>query len=143
PEVARLVAELEATRWTGRPGYGSHALVGMALVKSIYSLPIWTKTVALVREHDALREAIGGTVPSVYACRRFGAKLRQFKPLLDACLDRLVASLHAEHPDMGVDVSIDGSDMPAFANGQRFVSKGGRERERFSIRTPRGDIARR
>jgi hypothetical protein len=29
-------------------------------------------------------------------------------------------------------VSIDASDLPAFANGQRFVSKGGRERERFS-----------
>ena len=29
---------------------------------------------------------------------------------------------------MGRDVSIDGSDLPAYANGQRFVSKGGRER---------------
>lgn len=128
PEVARLVAELEATRWTGRPGYGSHALVGMALVKSVYAIPIWTRAVALVREHDALRHAIGGTVPSVYACRRFAVKLRWFKPLLDACLDRLTASLHAEMPEMGEDVSIDGSDLPAYANGQRFVSKGGRKR---------------
>ena len=132
PEVALLVAGLEATRWTGRPGYGSHALVGMALVKSIYAIPIWTRTVALVREHDALRAAIGGSVPSVYACRRFAVKLRRFQPLLDACLDRLTTSLHAELPEMGVDVSIDGSDMPAFANGQRYISKGGRERERFS-----------
>jgi hypothetical protein len=77
PEVALLVAELEATRWTGRPGYGSHALVGMALVKSIYAIPIWTRTVALVREHAALRAAIGGNVPSVYACRRFAVKLRR------------------------------------------------------------------
>ena len=29
---------------------------------------------------------------------------------------------------MGRDVSIDASDLPAHANGQRFVSKGGRER---------------
>ncbi len=29
---------------------------------------------------------------------------------------------------MGRDVSIDASDLPAYANGQRFVSKGGRER---------------
>ena len=132
PEVARLVAELEATRWTGRPGYGSHALVGMALIKSIYSIEVWTRVVALVREHAALREVVGGDVPSVFACRRFAAKLRRFKPLLDACLDRLVASLHAEHPDMGVDVSIDASDLPAFSNGQRYVSKNGPERERFS-----------
>ena len=29
---------------------------------------------------------------------------------------------------MGKDIAIDASDLPAFANGQRFVSKGGRER---------------
>jgi IS5 family transposase len=29
---------------------------------------------------------------------------------------------------MGENVAIDGSDLPAYANGQRFVSKGGRER---------------
>ena len=29
---------------------------------------------------------------------------------------------------MGKDVAIDASDLPAHANGQRFVSKGGRER---------------
>jgi Transposase DDE domain len=30
------------------------------------------------------------------------------------------------------DVAIDASDMPALANGQRYVSQGGKERERFS-----------
>ena len=33
--------------------------------------------------------------------------------------------------------------MPAYANGQRHVSKGGPERERTATRTPRGDTARR
>jgi hypothetical protein len=33
---------------------------------------------------------------------------------------------------MGLEVAIDASDLPAYANGQRYVSKGGRERERFS-----------
>ena len=32
------------------------------------------------------------------------------------------------NPDLGENVAIDASDMPAYANGQRFVSKGGRER---------------
>ncbi|MGH2845768.1 MAG: transposase [Thermoleophilaceae bacterium] len=35
-------------------------------------------------------------------------------------------------PGLGRDVAIDASDLPAYANGQRYVSKGGRERERFS-----------
>jgi hypothetical protein len=109
-------------------------MIGMALAKSIYSIPTWTRTVALVREHAALRDAIAcdGDVPSVYACYRFAAKLRKFSAMLDACLDRVTASLHGEMPEMGTDVAIDASDLPAYANGQRYVSKGGRERERFS-----------
>lgn len=35
-------------------------------------------------------------------------------------------------PDLGENVAIDASDMPAFANGQRYVRNGGPERERFS-----------
>ncbi len=102
----------------------------MALVKSVYAIPTWTRTVALVREHEALRAAIADTqqVPSVYACYRFTAKLRAHSHLLDACIDSVTASLHAQLPELGRNIAIDGSDMPAYANGQRFVSKGGRER---------------
>jgi len=128
PEIGRLIAELGETRWTGRPGYPLRAMVGVALAKSLYSIPTWTRTVALVREHDALREAIGGECPSVYAAYRFAAKLRAYSDLLDACIARVLDRLHREDPGMGRDLSIDGSDRPAYANGQRFVSKGGRER---------------
>jgi hypothetical protein len=47
--------------------------------------------------------------------------LRAFKPLLDACLDRVTAALHEQMPDLGSTVAIDASDMPAYANGQRFL----------------------
>jgi len=131
PEIAALISELEATRWTGRPGYPIRSMVGMALAKSIYTVPTWTKTVALVREHVALRLAItkwGEDVPSVYACYRFAAKLRAYSDMLDRCIDGVTASLHAAIPELGRDIAIDGSDMAAYANGQRFVSHGGRER---------------
>jgi hypothetical protein len=135
-EITCLVSELEATRWTGRPGYPIRSLVGIALAKSMYAVPTWTRTVALVREHAALRSAIGcdsaDEVPSIYACYRFATKLRRFKPLLDRCIGRVTAALRAKMPEMGRDVAIDASDLPAYANGQRFVSKSGRERERFS-----------
>ncbi len=131
PEIGRLIAELDETRWTGRPGYPLRAMVGVALAKSLYSIPTWTKTVALVREHAALREAIGGEVPSVYAAYRFAAKLRAYSDLLDSCIARVLDRLHRENPDFGRDLAIDASDLPAYANGQRYVSKGGRERELF------------
>ena len=47
PEVSALIADLEATRWTGRPGFPVRAMVGMALIKSLYCLPTWTRTAAL------------------------------------------------------------------------------------------------
>jgi hypothetical protein len=136
PEIDELVTELEATRWMGRPGYPIRTMVGMALAKSIYTLPSWTRTVALVSEHAALRAALDcpevASVPSVHACYRFTAKLRAFKPLLDACLDRVVVALHEQMPDLGSTVAIDASDMPAYANGQRFIYKGGPERKTYS-----------
>jgi transposase len=131
PEVARLIADLDATRWTGRPGYPIRTMVGAALVKSVYALPTWTRTVRLIAEHDALREAIGGA-PSVHAAYRFTAKLREHGDALAGCLDAVLAALREANPEIGRTVAIDGSDMPAYANGQRYVSKGGRLRERFS-----------
>ncbi|MEX1141415.1 MAG: transposase [Thermoleophilaceae bacterium] len=134
PEIGRLIADLQETRWTGRPGYPLRAMVGMALAKAVYSVPTWTRTVALVAEHQALQVALGceGNVPSVYAAYRFSAKLRAHQALLDQCIGRVTDGLRAKLKGYGDDVSIDASDMPAYANGQRYVSKGGRERERFS-----------
>ncbi len=65
PEVSALVAELDGLRWTGRKGYGPRALVGACLVKTLYAIPTWTRTAALIAEHAALQGALGGC-PSVY-----------------------------------------------------------------------------
>jgi len=106
-------------------------MIGMALATAIYAAPTWTRHAALVSEHPALRAAItcGTPVPSVYPCYRFTTKLRTYGDLLAACLDRVTTPLHAEHPDMGVNVAIDGSDLPDY---QRYLSKNGPERERYS-----------
>lgn len=134
PEIGLLIQRLEATRWTGRPGYPIRAMVGMALAKSLYAVPTWTKTVALVREHWALQRALGceGEVPSVYACYRFTEKLRKHGAMVERCIDSVIEGLRSKLPSYGRDLSIDASDMPAYANGQRYVSKNGPERERFS-----------
>jgi hypothetical protein len=103
-------------------------MLGMALVKSLYAIPTWSRTAALVREHSDLQSVLG-CCPSVYACYRFAAKLRLYSDKLDACIASVLDSLRAEMPEMGRDVSIDASDLPAYANGQRYTSKGGRERD--------------
>ena len=131
PEITQLIADLDETRWTGRPGYAIRTMVGAALVKALYALPTWTRTARLIAEHAALREAIGDA-PSVWACYRFAGKLRDHDGMLTVCIDRVLATLHATHPAMGQTVAIDGSDLPAYANGQKYVSRGGALRKRFS-----------
>jgi transposase len=133
PEIAGLIAKLEATRWTGRPGYPLRAMVGIALAKSMYAIPTWTRTVALVREHAGLLAALGcEECPSVYACYRFAGKLRDHATMLEDCIASVVRALKKRNPVLGWDVAIDASDMPAYANGQRYRYKGGPEREKFS-----------
>jgi hypothetical protein len=133
PEIGRLIAELEATRWTGRPGYPIRTMVGLALAKSLYALPTWTKTVALVGEHVALQRALGceDNPPSVYAAYRFAEKLRRHGDKLECCIDGVIKGLRKKLPTYGRDLAIDASDMPAYANGHSYTPDG-RERKRFS-----------
>ena len=137
PDIIQFITDLDGLRWTGRPGNGARVMVGAALVKAVYVLPTWTRTARLIAEHAALREAIGGA-PSQWACYRFAAKLRDHDGILASCLDRVLATLHAARPEMGKTVAIDGSDLPAYGNGQRYVSRGGALRKRFSDLTPHG-----
>jgi hypothetical protein len=134
PEIGGLIEHLQESRWTGRPGYPISVMVGMALAKSMYALPTWAKLVRLVEEHAGLQAALGcvGDVPSQWACYRFAKKLRENGDALDACVSRVIAELHKRLPEYGRDIAIDASDMPAYANGQRYLFNHGPARERFS-----------
>jgi hypothetical protein len=131
PEIAGLVAKLQETRWTGRPGYPVRAMVGMALVKSLYALPTWTRVARLVADHVGLRSVLG-CAPTHWACYRFTTKLRQHSAALADCMGAVLDSLRDALPEMGKHIAIDGSDLPAYANGMRFLRKNGPERERYS-----------
>ena len=130
PEVTTLIDRL-APQGRGRKGFGPRVLVGACLVKALFALPTWTRVAALIAEHPGLQAVLGGS-PSVWACYRFTVKLRENQPALADCLDRVAEALRDERPEYGRNVAIDASDLPAYANGQRYVSQGGRERERFS-----------
>jgi len=130
PEIGRLIEELQATRWTGRPGYPIRTMIGLALAKSLYAIPTWTKTVALVADHWKLQRVLGceGKPPSVWSAYRFQQKLRDHWPMVERCIDGVVEGLREKFPSYGTDLAIDASDMPAYANGQRYVYEGGPER---------------
>jgi transposase, IS5 family len=53
--------------------------------------------------------------------------------VLEACLDRVLTTLREANPEMGKTVAIDGSDMPAYANGHKHVgNKNGPLRTRWA-----------
>ena len=133
-EVSNLIDELQATRSTGRPGYPLRTMIGMALAKSMYAIPTWTRTVALVKEHRDLAAVIApdGQVPSEWACYRFAGKLRKHTDMLEECITGVLKELKKLNPLLGWNVAIDASDMPAYANGQRFKYKNGPERKKYS-----------
>ncbi|HJU37473.1 MAG TPA: transposase [Gaiellaceae bacterium] len=131
-EVAGLISRIGTVGSPrGRKGYGARALVGACLIKSLYGLPTWTRVAALIADHPGLQRSIGGC-PSVWAIYRFTVKLREHSTLLADCLDEIAASLQERMPDLGAEIAIDGSDMPAFANGHKFISRYGPERKLFS-----------
>jgi hypothetical protein len=106
-------------------------MVGLALVKSLYAIPTWTRTVARVKDHAGLRDVLGA-VSSTDAAYRFSIKLRVHGDVLARCIAGVLAALHSANPEMGNAVAIDGSDLPAYANGQRYVKRGGELRKRFA-----------
>jgi hypothetical protein len=67
--------------------------------------------------------------------RRRGSGIAWKRPPRDAlatCIDWILAKLRDAKPEMGKTVAIDGSDLPAYANGQRFVRRGVELRKRFA-----------
>ena len=106
PEIERLIAELEATRWTGRPGSPIRTMIGLCLVKSLYALPTWTKATDLVADHWRLQRVLGceGNPPSKWAAYRFGKKLRENAPAVERCIDSVVEGLKAKLPTYGTDL---------------------------------------
>jgi hypothetical protein len=68
-----LITELEQTRSTTSPGYSIRAMVGLALVKNVSTLPTWTRTVSLVKDHAGFRETCRAG-PSVDTACRFARK---------------------------------------------------------------------
>jgi hypothetical protein len=80
---------------------------------------------------------IDGT-PSHWPCYRFATKLRRERDRIAGCVDALAAALREQYADIGREVAIDGSDMPAYANGQRFLSNHGPSGRQQRTPTHRG-----
>jgi hypothetical protein len=52
--------------------------------------------------------------------------------MLAACIASVLFVLHSAKPEMGTAIAIDGSDLPAYASGQRYVKRRGELCKRFA-----------
>jgi hypothetical protein len=82
-----------------------------------------SRTVRLIGEHAALQDALDAA-PRIHAAYRFTVKLREHGATLADCLDRVLTGLREAIPDLGTNLTIDGSDLPAYANGMRDLPNG-------------------
>jgi IS5 family transposase len=131
-EIIDFISELDFLKWTGRPGYSTRTLIGVVLTKSLFGETTWTRTLDLIQGHPKLRSAIGceddRDMPSIDAMYRFRAKLERCEGQRQECIEAVVRALRSKNHEIGRDVAIDASDIPAYANGQRFRYNKGPER---------------
>ncbi len=116
PEIVQLITDLGETRWTPRlpDPHDGRCGAHQGRLRPAYLDPHRPADRGAHRAAGSHRRC-----PVPLACYRFAVKLRDHGDMLTACIDRVLATLRAVHPQMGQTVAIDGSDLPAYANGQK------------------------
>ncbi len=116
-----LIEALEATRWTGRPGYPVRVMWRTIVVSFYMGIVHDTDLIRALHANPLLAEACGvdwpDGVPSKFAYCRFRRKLVALSELVGDVLARCVATLKEALPDFGRTVAVDATDVKAWANG--------------------------
>jgi len=117
----QLIEALQATRWTGRPGYPVR-IMWRSLVASFYlGIVHDTDLIRALHANPLLAAACGikqrQGVPSKYAYCRFRRKLVTFNDLVGKILSQCVDKLRDALPGFGATVAVDATDVKAWANG--------------------------
>jgi len=116
-----LIEALEATRWTGRPGYPVRMMWRTIVVSFYMGIVHDTDLIRALHANPLLAEACGvdwpDGVPSKFAYCRFRRKLVAFSDLVGDVLARCVETLKDTLPDFGRTIAVDATDVKAWANG--------------------------
>jgi len=136
PEVKAFIAAIDANYVCGRKGYGTERLVAVLICRYLYVVPTWTAAVKIVCDNPRLMSVCGcadeDEVPSADAVYRFLKKLRANPQWLEGLVQALQAAIRELRPNFGRTLAGDGTDLEAYANGQRDVKRGGPLRTHFS-----------
>lgn len=118
---APLLEALEATRWTGRPGYPIRVMWRSLVASFFLGIVHDTDLIRALQSNPLLAEACGidwpDGVPSKFAYCRFRKKLVGFSDLVACLLTECVDRLREALPDFGQTIAVDATDIKAWANG--------------------------
>jgi transposase len=136
PEIKAFIAAIDAHYVCGRRGYGTAQLVAVLACRYLYVVPTWTAAVRTIRDNPRLVEICGcddqDEVPSTDAVYRFLRKLRNNPEWLEGLIRALQVAVRELRPAYGKTVAGDATDLPAYANGQKYVKRGGAMRTHYS-----------
>ena len=115
-----LIEALEATRWTGRPGYPVRVMWHTIIASFYLGIVHDTDLVRALWSNPLLAASCGidsaDGVPSKYAYCRFRKKLSGFNELVADILNACVETLKDALPGLGENISVDSTDVKAWAN---------------------------
>lgn len=115
-----LLAALEATRWTGRPGYAIRVMWRSVVASFVLGIVHDTDLVRALQGNPVLASACGITdqsgVPTKFAYCRFRKKLLGFTELVQNVFTSIVTALKDSIPDLGQTVAVDTTDIKAWAH---------------------------
>jgi len=113
-----LVAALEQTRWTGRPGYPIKVMWRTIIASYVFDIP----TIEELRrrlEEPFLAILCGiysdKEIPSRFAYYRFIGKLIAHRDLIEKCMAKTIEMLRQLLPGFGEIVAIDSTEVPTYS----------------------------
>ena len=122
----KLLEALEATRWTGRPGYPIRVMWRTYIASYVLNVGTFTGLIRELHANPFLAYLCGITsreaIPSKYAYCRFLKKLVAHKELVLECMASLAGELGRALPGFGEIVAVDSTDIHAYSNGAKKPS---------------------
>ena len=122
PSVKDLLSAIEAPRRrTGRKGYSPVSMFRAFLSRFLLGQKNTQAFIRELKRSVGLRIACGlvNVVPHKSTFSRFFAKLAENTDVLESAQAELVRAMVKYLPDLGLNLAIDGTDIPAYANLRR------------------------
>ncbi len=121
-DAEKLIVALERENWTGRKGYSNRGMWSALIVGLLYQCYSLAAVARLLERNKDVRIICGfsrDNIPGEDALSRFLKRLVAHEDLLAECFAGLVKELRHLAPGFGDKLTVDSTEVKAYANGNR------------------------